>query len=94
MLYALSISVIFGMILSFYLATLVENQKNLIAQESFLHAQLMAKITIERRSDKVSGQLRFDKGLVSYHQQDKVIQLTVTLVSGDSYRFRFFSELT
>ena len=46
MLYALSISVVFGMILSFYLSAIVENQNNLIAQESFLYAQLMAKVTV------------------------------------------------
>ena len=92
MLYALSISVIFGMILSFYLAALVEKQNDLLAQESFLYAHLMAKLTIERRSDKVVGQLRFDKGVVSYQQQDKVIQVTVTLVSGDRYQFRMLSQ--
>lgn len=92
MLYALSISVVFGMILSFYLAAMVENQNNLIAQESFLYAQLMAKVTIERRSDKLAGQLRFDKGGVSYQQQDKVIEVTVTLVSGDRYKFRMLSQ--
>ncbi|MDN6206732.1 MAG: hypothetical protein L0I96_00355 [Lactococcus sp.] len=92
MLYALSISVVFGMILSFYLSAIVENQNNLIAQESFLYAQLMAKVTVERRSDKVAGQLRFNKGVVSYQQQDKVIQVTVTLVSGDQYQFRILSQ--
>ena len=91
MLYALSISVIFGMILSFYLAAIVENQNNLIAQESFLYAQLMAKVTVERRSDKVAGQLRFNKGVVSYQQQDKLILVTVTLVSGDRYQFRMLT---
>ncbi len=92
MLYALSISVVFGMILSFYLSAIVENQNNLIAQESFLYAQLMAKVTVGRRSDKVTGQLRFNKGVVSYQQQDKVIQVTVTLVSGDQYQFRILSQ--
>ena len=88
MLYALSISVIFGMILSFYLSAIVEKQSDLLAQESFLYAQLMAKLTVERRSGKVAGQLRFDKGVVSYRLQDKVIQVTVTLVLGDRYQFR------
>lgn len=91
MLYALSISVVFGMILSFYLSAIVENQNNLIAQESFLYAQLMAKVTVGRRSDKVTGQLRFNKGVVSYQQQDKLILVTVTLVSGDRYQFRMLT---
>ncbi|MCJ1980184.1 hypothetical protein [Pseudolactococcus carnosus] len=52
----------------------------------------MAKVTVERRSDKVAGQLRFNKGVVSYQQQDKVIQVTVTLVSGDQYQFRILSQ--
>ncbi|MCJ1993026.1 hypothetical protein GYN24_00265 [Lactococcus piscium] len=91
MLYALSISVVFGMILSFYLSAIVEKQSDLLAQESFLYAQLMAKLTVERRSGKVAGQLRFDKGVVSYRLQDKVIQVTVTLVSGDRYQFRMLS---
>ena len=91
MLYALSISVVFNMILSFYLSAIVEKQSDLLAQESFLYAQLMAKLTVERRSGKVAGQLRFDKGVVSYRLQDKVIQVTVTLVSGDRYQFRMLS---
>lgn len=57
MLYALVMAVIFGMILSFYLSAVIDNQKNLITQKAFLSAQLMARMTQARVVKQKSGQI-------------------------------------
>lgn len=52
MLYAVVMTVIFGMILSFYLSAVVNNQKNLRHQKEFLSAQIMARMTRDRGAAK------------------------------------------
>jgi hypothetical protein len=89
MLYALLISVIFGMIMSFYLHLVVENQKNLLSQKQFLSAQLMARMTQERMSDKKTGQIRFNKGISNYQKTEKTIKITVRLENSATYQFEF-----
>jgi hypothetical protein len=89
MLYALLISVIFGMILSFYLNARVENQKNLLSQKQFLCAQLMARMTQEQVGDKKSGQMRFNQGMSDYQKKEKTIKITITLENSAIYHFEF-----
>ncbi|GFH42460.1 hypothetical protein Hs30E_10110 [Lactococcus hodotermopsidis] len=88
MLYALLISVIFGMILSFYLSSIVENQKNLISQKEFLTAQLMARLTQEHADEK-SGQIRFNHGISDYQKVGKTLNVTVKLENAVTYHFDF-----
>ncbi|GAB2021153.1 hypothetical protein RyT2_02260 [Pseudolactococcus yaeyamensis] len=87
MLYALVMAVIFGMILSFYLSAVVDNQKNLMSQKAFLSAQLMAKMTQERVSNQKSGQIRFNTGLSEYQQMGGVLKVTVRLENTRIYHF-------
>lgn len=87
MLYALLIAVIFGMILSFYLYSVVENQKDLMGQKQFLCAQLMARMTQERISDKNSGQIRFNKGVANYQKKKNTIKMVIRLENSATYHF-------
>ncbi|PCS02389.1 hypothetical protein RR45_GL000578 [Lactococcus chungangensis CAU 28 = DSM 22330] len=87
MLYALVMAVIFGMILSFYLSAVIDNQKNLITQKSFLSAQLMARMTQARVVKQKSGQIRFNTGISEYQQMGNVLKVTVRLENARTYHF-------
>lgn len=87
MLYALTMAVIFSMILSFYLSSLVDNQKHLLSQKDFLCAQLMAKMTRDTKPSDDSGQIRFDKGLASYTKTSNTLKITILLENSHSYQF-------
>ncbi|GFH41126.1 hypothetical protein Hs20B_15240 [Lactococcus insecticola] len=88
MLYALLLSVVFGMVLSFYLTAIVDNQRNLISQKQFLTAQLMAKMTQQVVKNE-SGQIRFNQGISSYQTTQNTIKITVQLENAVAYRFEF-----
>ncbi|MDD3015456.1 MAG: competence type IV pilus minor pilin ComGG [Lactococcus chungangensis] len=87
MLYALVMAVIFGMILSFYLSAVIDNQKNLITQKAFLSAQLMARMTQARVVKQKSGQIRFNTGISEYQQMGNVLKVTVRLENARTYHF-------
>ena len=87
MLYALVMAVIFGMVLSFYLSAVIDNQKNLITQKAFLSAQLMARMTQERVVKQKSGQIRFNTGISEYQQMGNVLKVTVRLENARTYHF-------
>ena len=87
MLYALVMAVIFGMILSFYLSAVIDNQKNLITQKAFLSAQLMARMTQARVVKQKSGQIRFNTGISEYQQIGNVLKVTVRLENAKTYHF-------
>ena len=87
MLYALVMAVIFGMILSFYLSAVIDNQKNLITQKAFLSAQLMARMTQARVVKQKSGQIRFNTGISEYQQMGNVLKVTVRLENAKTYHF-------
>ena len=87
MLYALVMAVIFGMILSFYLSAVIDNQKNLITQKAFLSAQLMARVTQARVVKQKSGQIRFNTGISEYQQMGNVLKVTVRLENAKTYHF-------
>ena len=87
MLYALVMTVIFGMILRFYLSAVVDNQKNLLSQKAFLSAQLMARMTRARVVRQKSGQIRFNTGISDYQQVGSVLKVTVRLENSRTYHF-------
>ncbi|GHU36961.1 hypothetical protein FACS1894193_11610 [Bacilli bacterium] len=87
MLYAMLMAVIFGMILSFYLSAVVDNQKNLLSQKAFLSAQLMARMTQARVGTQKSGQIRFNAGISEYQQSETTLKVTVHLENTRTYHF-------
>ena len=93
MLYALVMAVIFGMILSFYLSAVIDNQKNLITQKAFLSAQLMARMTQARVVKQKSGQIRFNTGISEYQQMGNVLKVTVRLENAKTYHFELPTKL-
>ena len=87
MLYAMVMTIIFGMILSFYLRAVVDNQKNLMSQKAFLCAQLMARVTQERVATQKSGQIRFNTGISEYEQTETTLKVTIHLENTRTYHF-------
>ena len=85
--YAVVMTVIFGMILSFYLSAVVNNQKNLRHQKEFLSAQLMARMTRDRGAAQTSGQVRFNMGIAEYEQTETILKVTVRLENERTYYF-------
>ncbi|MDR0297139.1 MAG: hypothetical protein LBI11_00555 [Streptococcaceae bacterium] len=75
-------SIIFGLLLQFYLSAEVETYKNLKATQNYATAQLMATDSKNALSGKL-GAVTFDKGRVVV-SADKT---TVILVNGSSYTF-------
>lgn len=88
MLCALSLSIIFSMVLSFYLTAIVDNQKNLNYQKSFLTAQLMAKMTVALSTDKTDGEILFNHGTVQYQRLGERLNIVVALKGAGEYRFK------
>lgn len=88
MLCALSMAIIFSLILSFYLTAIVDNQKNLNNQKSFLTAQLMAKMTVSLNKDKTDGEISFNHGKVQYQKTGETMMVIVFLRESGEYRFK------
>ena len=77
------------MMLSFYLTSIVENQKNLHNQKSFLTAQLMASMTVGVMNNKTDGEVIFNYGKVQYQKIGEKLVIIVSLTAGGDYQFKF-----
>lgn len=83
------------MLLSFYLTAIVDNQRNLNSQKSFLTAQLMAKMTVGVSDDQTDGKIVFNHGQVQYQKTGEKLVISVSLTDGGDYRFKLpLSEKT
>ena len=83
------------MLLSFYLTAIVDNQRNLNSQKSFLIAQLMAKMTVGMSHDQTNGKIVFNHGRVEYQKTGEKLVISVSLTDGGDYRFKLpLSEKT
>ncbi|MDN6069911.1 MAG: hypothetical protein L0I48_01825 [Lactococcus plantarum] len=76
------------MTLSFYLTSIVDNQKNLHSQKSFLTAQLMAKMTVSVIDNQTDGEIVFNHGQVQYQKTGESLVISVSLKAGGDYRFK------
>lgn len=78
----------FSMMLSFYLTSIVDNQKNLTHQKSFLTAQLMARMTVTLSKDKTDGEILFNHGTVQFKRLGERLNIVVALKGAGAYQFK------
>ncbi len=83
------LSLIFGLLLQFYLQNQLTAYKQQILRKDKLTAELMVNLTEKARTEK-SGTVRFDKGTVTYQMSDvssNQIEFEVYLTNGKRIHF-------
>lgn len=88
LLYALLMSAIFALLLQFYLDRVQASQRQYQEQLSASRAGLIAQLTLEEAMGK-SGAMVFDQGTCKWERKDEIVEVTVSLNQGNSYRYAF-----
>lgn len=78
LLYTLSLSLIFSLLLQYYLQAVVNTRKQRLLQRERLQTQLMIKLTAGVALEE-EGTVFFDKGMTHYKKTDQGLQVEVEL---------------
>ena len=82
MIYSLALSLIFSLLLQFYLQNLISNKKQVLLQKERLQAQLMVKLT-QKEMRGITGIVYFDKGICKYQIKEDGVHFEVEFTSGN-----------